>query len=220
MTTDPKKQREHDRRKGFFSRIAADFTTRAWVLIPIGIAINFVGATLAEALSLPLFLDSLGTMLIAILAGPWVAGLTGLLGNIIFGITVDPTALAFIPSAVALGLVAGFLARHGWLKSYLGIVGGGILLALTSTIVSAPIVVMVFGGAGGSGVTAVRAVFMASGAGIWQSVASSQILVDLADKLIQLFIAVTVARAVPSRYRPKAAQRSIADRITVLPTKK
>ena len=59
---------------GLFSRIASDFTTRAWVLIPIGVGINFVGGTLVNVLQLPVFLDTIGTILVALLAGPWVGG--------------------------------------------------------------------------------------------------------------------------------------------------
>jgi energy-coupling factor transport system substrate-specific component len=55
--------------RGFFSRIASDFTTRAWVLIPVGVGINFVGGTLVTVLKLPIFLDTIGTILVALLAG-------------------------------------------------------------------------------------------------------------------------------------------------------
>ena len=83
--------------QGFFSRIASDFTTRAWVLIPVGVGINFVGGTLVTVLKLPIFLDTIGTILVALLAGPWVAALTGLITNLVLGVS-DPTLIAFAPS--------------------------------------------------------------------------------------------------------------------------
>src|SRR5215204_1565546 len=90
---------------GFFSRIAADFTTRAWVLIPIGVGINFVGGTLVTVLKLPIFLDTIGTILVALLAGPWVAALTGLITNLVLGVA-DPTLIAYVPVNVAIGQIA------------------------------------------------------------------------------------------------------------------
>ena len=65
-------------KRGFFSRIVSDFTTRAWVLILAGVGISVVGETLVTVLRLSIFLDTIGTILVALLAGPWVGALTGL----------------------------------------------------------------------------------------------------------------------------------------------
>ena len=134
--------------RGFFSRIASDFTTRAWVLIPVGVGINFVGGTLVSVLKLPIFLDTIGTILVALLAGPWVAALTGLITNLVLVVS-DPTLIAFAPVNVAIGLIAGFLALQGWFTTYPKIVGSGLIIMLTGVILSAPIVVLVFGGVTG-----------------------------------------------------------------------
>src|SRR5205807_9939473 len=48
------------------------------ILIPAAIGLNFTGHALATELKLPLFLDSIGTVLSALLAGPWVAAGVGL----------------------------------------------------------------------------------------------------------------------------------------------
>jgi len=48
----------------FIRSISEDFTTRAWVLIPIGIGINVVGGYIAQVLRLPIFLDVIGTILV------------------------------------------------------------------------------------------------------------------------------------------------------------
>ena len=42
-------------------RFESDFTTVAWVLIPIGVAINLSGRFVVTVLSLPVFLDTIGT---------------------------------------------------------------------------------------------------------------------------------------------------------------
>jgi energy-coupling factor transport system substrate-specific component len=65
-------------KRGFFSRIVSDFTTRACVLILAGVGISVVGETLVTVLRLSIFLDTIGTILVALLAGPWVGALTGL----------------------------------------------------------------------------------------------------------------------------------------------
>jgi energy-coupling factor transport system substrate-specific component len=194
---------------GVLSRVAADFTTRAWVLIPIGVGINFVVGTLVNALQLPIFLDTIGTILVAIMAGPWVGALTGLMSSLVIGIT-SPASMAFAPTSIAIGLVAGFLVLHGMFRSYPRTLVSGVILALTGVIVSSPIVVLVFGGAGGSpGQSAVTAFLLATGANLWRSVVTSQLLVAGTDKVISVFVAVIIARAIPERYRPQKARQTL-----------
>jgi energy-coupling factor transport system substrate-specific component len=194
---------------GFFSRIASDFTTRAWVLIPVGVGINFVGGTLVSVLKLPIFLDTIGTILVALLAGPWVAALTGLVTNLVLVVS-DPTLIAFAPVNVAIGLIAGFLALNGWFKTYPKIVASGLIIMLTGVILSAPIVVLAFGGVTSSpSRSALTAFFLATGGSIWQSVFTTGVIVEIVDKMISVFVAVFVARAVPERYRPQKAQQTI-----------
>ena len=48
-------------------------------LIPICLAINVVGGNLASALKIPLYVDSIGTILIGMLCGPAIGCLTGAL---------------------------------------------------------------------------------------------------------------------------------------------
>ncbi len=52
-------------------RLSRQFSTRVIVLMPIAIAINIVlGFTVQTVLNLPIYLDSIGTILVGVLAGP------------------------------------------------------------------------------------------------------------------------------------------------------
>jgi hypothetical protein len=86
----------------------------ALALIPLAIAINIAGGQLVKALRLPIYLDSIGTVLTGVLLGPWVGLITGLLSNTIWTLTgLDAYALSFAPVAGAIGLLAGFASRMG-----------------------------------------------------------------------------------------------------------
>jgi len=66
----------------------------------------------------PIYLDSIGTVLVGVLAGPWAGALTGLLSNLIWSILpvpggAGPTAAFFAPVAGVIGLMAGFWASQG-----------------------------------------------------------------------------------------------------------
>ena len=62
----------------------------------VTIAINVVLGSLTVALRLPLYLDSIGTILVGALAGPWAGALTGVLSNLLWSFL--PTRAGPVPS--------------------------------------------------------------------------------------------------------------------------
>ena len=107
---------------GGFGSIASQFDTRTIVLMPIAVAINIIlGATVANALKLPVYLDSIGTILVGALAGPVAGALTGFISNTLWTYVIPPPfqngpAAAFGIVAVVIGVLAGLVGRAGWLR--------------------------------------------------------------------------------------------------------
>ena len=65
---------------GHVASVTRQFDTRTLVLMPVAMAINIVlGTAVASALKIPVYLNSLGTILVAALAGPLAGALTGFL---------------------------------------------------------------------------------------------------------------------------------------------
>jgi hypothetical protein len=102
--------------------IARQFTTRVIVLMPVAVAINIVlGATVQQALKLPIYLDSIGTILVGVLAGPLAGALTGILSNLIWGYVLpapigNATVGPFAVTAGVIGLLAGLWGQFGLFK--------------------------------------------------------------------------------------------------------
>src|ERR1044072_230196 len=111
--------------------IGSNFNTMTWVLIPVAIAINVAIGQIVVLLKLPVYLDSIGTVLVAAVCGPWAGALTGALSNTIWGLAIDPNALPWWPVAFFIGLVAGLCANAGLFKSWGKGVVTGFLVALT-----------------------------------------------------------------------------------------
>jgi hypothetical protein len=99
------------------------FDTRTIVLIPIAIAINIVlGQTVASALKIPIYLDSIGTILVGILAGPIPGLVTGALSNLIWTYVLPAPfhsdyAAPFWIVAAEIGFLSGVFAQLGWFRS-------------------------------------------------------------------------------------------------------
>jgi energy-coupling factor transport system substrate-specific component len=121
-------------------RLRSDFSTTTLALIPVAIVINIViGQIVQNVLKLPIYLDSIGTVLVAVLAGPLAGAMTGALANLLWGIIFStPTIMPFAITAFAIGLVAGLMAQLGWFKRELPlgqglvavVVVGGILIVI------------------------------------------------------------------------------------------
>ncbi len=126
------------------------FSSQSLVLIVIAIAINMIGGQLISMLKLPIFLDSIGTLISAVLLGPFIGMLTGLLTNL-WGLLTDPIAAAFAPVAMVIGLVAGRLARAGWFRTLPKVIVSGVVITLAVTLVAVPLRTALFGGVTGSG---------------------------------------------------------------------
>ncbi len=155
----------------------------AILIIPIAVAVNFVGGQLASLLKLPFYLDTIGTIFAAMLCGPWVGAVAGTLTNVVTGIA-NPVNFAFIPVNLILGLVVGFLARANMFSNWWKWVISMVLMALTSIITAAPIVVLVFGGVTGGGTSLITATAMAAGTNIWAAVIGTEGVFTVLDRII------------------------------------
>jgi len=129
-------------------RRSRDLTTAVLTLVPVAIAINIAVGSIAVALRLPIYLDSIGTVLVGALAGPWAGALTGILSNLIWSILpipggAGPTAAFFAPVAGVIGLMAGFWASRGVFQVRSDDVRVGGFLSLAAGIIGAAVAFLV-----------------------------------------------------------------------------
>jgi energy-coupling factor transport system substrate-specific component len=129
-------------------RRSRDLSTSTLSLMPVAIAINIAVGAIAVALRVPIYLDSIGTVLVGVLAGPWAGALTGLLSNLIWSILpvpggAGPTAAFFAPVAGVIGLMAGFWANQGVFRLRTDDERVGRFLALAAGIGAAAITMLV-----------------------------------------------------------------------------
>ncbi len=175
-------------------------TTVAWILIPIGIVINQIGNVIVFTLKLPIYLDTIGTIIVALLAGPWVAAITGILTNVVSTLIIDPTALPFGIVNALVGIAAGYLAIWGMFNKVWKVFISGVILTLVSSLSATPIDVFFFGGVTGSGTDFVRTALLASGQQFWAAMFSASLITDILDKVFSAFVAYVVVRNLPKRF--------------------
>jgi len=121
--------------------------TATLTLIPVAIAINIAMGSIVSYLHLPIYLDSIGTVLVGVLCGPIAGALTGLLANLVWSILPlpgggGPTIAFFAPVAGVIGLMAGFWGSRGVFRLRAGDERVGSFLALAAGVAAAAIALL------------------------------------------------------------------------------
>lgn len=186
-----------------------EFSTLTIVLIPVAIAINIAAGQAIRVAGIPLYLDSIGTVIVGVLVGPWAGALTGFLANIVWTALPLPlgngVAFAFAGVAAVIGALAGAFGKAGWVKEWPKAALAGLITGLVAATISAPIAAYVFGGVTGAGTDVVVAAFRgagldALGANIAQGIAS-----DPLDKIATYLVVLAVLRSLPERFKARFA---------------
>jgi hypothetical protein len=101
--------------------ISRQFGTRTIVLMVVAMALNItLGQTVGTALKLPLYLDSIGTILVGVLCGPVAGAATGILADVAWSFALAGTPFAG-PYAWPFAIVAGVIGLLAGLYGYVGV---------------------------------------------------------------------------------------------------
>ncbi len=179
------------------------FETRTLILISVAVVINIVGGETVHLLKLPVYLDSIGTILVGVLAGPLPGGIAGVLTNIIWALIIDPVAAPFAPVAFVIGFVSGLLGRAGWFTTWWRAAIAGAIVAIPSTIVGVPIIVFLFGGVTGGGPDFASAYMLAVGSSLLKSVGFTTLGINTIDKVLTALVVWNITRRLPLRLTTK-----------------
>jgi energy-coupling factor transport system substrate-specific component len=166
-------------------------------VVPVAAALNIVGGQINTVLKLPTFLDMIGTMVAAVILGPWWGALVGVITNVVSSFISGPIGLPFAVCNVAGALVWGYANIWGWMRKSWSFFLVNVLVAFVVSLFAVPIYVFIFGGATGHFADVMTAAFLGMGQNLIVSVFSSNILVSLADKIISGYVGLAIIEALP-----------------------
>ena len=192
------------------------FTTPRLVAIALCAALNFAIGNIVYLVKLPIYLDSIGTILCALLIFPdrraafICASIAGFTGVILSGLVLNPFLPWFMFTMLAIALVSALLtaratetfrARPLPVPPFVAkVVMYGVITGVTSAVVSAPVVVWLFGGVTGSGTAFVVAFFLKTGQQLLNSALLSGLTTEPIDKTLQVLLAALLYRATPREF--------------------
>lgn len=185
---------------GWTGPLKFDLGSVGLVMIMGSLGLNFAGHAIAVTFHLPVFLDSTGTVLAGVIAGPWVGGSVGFISNLVSSNTIDPIAAPYGIVSFAVGFAAGLSRYLNWQKRASGWVALWLVCAAIAAVMSLPINFIVNGGRSGvgSGDSIYAALY---GAHLPRVLAAfiGEAVVDFPDKLITVVTALLIAQGLPER---------------------
>lgn len=173
-------------------------------LIPIGVALNFIGAQIAMLLKLPVYLDAIGTIVVGALCGGFPGAIVGVVSNTINSITY-PTYIWYGIISAIYGVLAAYLSKHKVFCTLWKAILASFLFALIGGVMNSCITWILFGFNFATDTTALFAIPLHSVIGLPKFLAEmvAAICMDVADKFLSILAVFFVLRSMPNRFLVK-----------------
>lgn len=175
--------------------------TKSLTLLPLSVGINLVVGGICSILKLPIFLDSIGTILIACLLGPFIGALSGAITNILLSMIVSPIYFPYGLVNLLIGLFSGMMYKYTFFHSSLGKVLFWIIISIVNTLSASLITVFVYGGSSGLNIgSIITASVIILTKNIVFSVFSTSMIENLMDKAIVVLIVYSILNKLPKTF--------------------
>ncbi|MBQ9519676.1 MAG: HD domain-containing protein [Firmicutes bacterium] len=169
----------------------------------LGAIINIAGSSTAVRFKLPLFLDSIGTILVAAFGGYLPGIAVGYITNIITGFS-DITNAYYAVINVLIALLAALFEQKGFFKSPLKTIAAILCFALVGGGLGSLITYYLYGFNIGEGISAPFAVYIYENVlhNVFWAQLSADLAIDVIDKAVTVTLVIVIMRFIPSRLRP------------------
>jgi len=190
-------------------------TTPRLIVIALCAALNFSIGNIVYLIKLPVYLDSIGTILCALLLASdrrtafvcaWLAATLSTIVSVLINpfipwFALTDVAIALVSAFVTSAGVATFRARPMHAAAFAGkVMLYGVLTGVVAAIVSALIVAYLFGGVTGSGSAVIVAFYLNLGFTVETASLLSGLTAEPIDKTLQVLFAALLCRATPSEF--------------------
>ncbi len=165
----------------------------------IFVAMNIVLGIITSALGIPLYLDTLGTVLSAAIIGPVPGIIVGALSNIITGLMYSVSDIPFCLVNMAVGLIVGLVAKK-FKFTIVSAVITGLVLSFVCPAIGTPIGIYVYGGLNGSASDVLVMSLVQAGKDIFQASFLRNVGSNLIDKIGTCIVGWALIRAIPMRF--------------------
>jgi len=175
---------------------------RSLILCIVGIGINIILSKLVGFLGIPLYLDAVGTVIVAALSGYIPGIIVGLVTNIIKFFAGDSSAIYYGTLNVIIALVAAFAVRKSFHKKFYGVILTILACTFVGGVLGSVLTWFLYGFAS-VGITSdlARFIFDHSHMNEFFSQFTADVLTDLLDKTITVLTGCIVLWILPDDFK-------------------
>ncbi|OIH92900.1 MULTISPECIES: hypothetical protein [unclassified Curtobacterium] len=160
------------------------------LLVAAAVGLDLFGASVSEQFHLPIWLDTIGTAVIALRLGPWAGAGVGAGAVLLNQLAHGPTSFWFALVGVVAGLLWGAGGRlRGLQRSSWRLLVLGLVVAVGCTAVATPVTVLAYQASVTHGTQAYIDLLSAAGDGPWVAVALANLGASVLDKVLTTFVA-------------------------------
>jgi energy-coupling factor transport system substrate-specific component len=163
----------------------------------IAIAVNIVLGIVTSLLKLPFYLDTLGTILTAVMIGSLPGAIVGALTNTITGFIYSMRDIPFALVSIAVALIAGFIAKQFKFNLITAIVTG-LILSIVAPLIGTPIGIALYGGLTGTVSDVIVMALKNAGASLFTASFVTKIGNNLIDKVGTCLVAYLLIISLPA----------------------
>lgn len=184
--------------------------TTKLMMCGLAIAVNIVLGIVMAAVKFPVYLDTIGTIFIAVYFGPWYGAAAGGATNFLTALLYGMSDMPFMLVNIAVGLVIGLLF-YKVKFTFLNVVIAGIIAGIVAPVIGTPIGIAVYGGLTGT-ISDVAVIWLKqSGASIFTASFLPKLANNLIDKTGSCLLIFLLVKAMPGALKPKCWMRKRAE---------
>lgn len=183
----------------------------ALALIAVGVLLNVLPAKLALALNWPLYLDSIGTVLVTLAGGILPGVIVGFASNVINGLN-DPITLYYAAISVLLAAATSLLHNSKLFRKVWGFFIAVVMFAFIGGVLGSILTWFLYGSSFGEGISGelVRALYGTGHMTPFLAQVTGDFLIDLVDKTVIVAVTAIAFHFIPEAFRKKLRPNSIA----------
>ena len=177
----------------------------AFAVIFLALMLNLIPSKTALALKLPVFLDCIGTVAVAMLGGNLPAVIVGFCVNALNGIS-DMATFYYGVISILIGCMAAIFQRNGFFKHIGGIIVTILVFAVLGGGLGSVLTYFLYGYDFGEGISAPfsLAIYEYLGFSKFASQLLADIIIDILDKTIVVVCSIFIFRLIPEDWKEKA----------------
>ncbi len=176
-------------------------------LCALAITANIVLGIVTSMLKLPIYLDTLGTVVVAVAIGTSYGVIVGASTNILTALIYSLQDMPFLLVSVAVALVVGYAAKKFKFTLVTAVVCG-LILSIVCPLIGTPIGIIIYGGITGTASDIIMLTLKASGSSIFAASFIAKVGSNLIDKVGTCIIAYFLIRQIPTHVLMKFHEKA------------